>query len=53
MVDVAPIRGIVDAMMMSLRRRYLERQIGRPFDAVVSLELDKAIVEQEQLKAVP
>ena len=35
-------------MMLSLKRRYLERRIDGPFDAGVSRELDEVIVEQEQ-----
>lgn len=43
------ICGMVEMMMLSLRRRYLERQIDQPFDAAVSRELDAVIVEQERL----
>lgn len=43
---MTPIKGIVYALMLSLRRRYLERQIDQPFDANISLELDAVIIEQ-------
>lgn len=46
---MTPIREIVDAMILSLRRRYLERQTDGPFNAEVSRELDAVIVEQEEL----
>lgn len=48
---MTPIKGLVAAMMLSLRRRYLERQINQPFDSAVSLELDAVIAEQEALTA--
>ena len=44
---MTPIRTIVDAMMLVLRRRYLERQIDGPFDPILSLELDAMMVEEE------
>ena len=44
------IRDIVSALMLSLRRRYLERYIDGPFNHDVSRELDAAIVEQEKLR---
>lgn len=50
---VTPIRDIVAVMMLSLRRRYLEQQIGKPFDSAVSLELDAVIVEQERHRGEP
>lgn len=53
MADIIPIRHTVDAMLLYLRRRYLEQQIGKPFDLAVSLELDGVIEEQEQLLTDP
>lgn len=46
---LTPLRDIVTVLMLSLRRRHLERQVDAPFDAQVSIELDKVIAEQEQL----
>ena len=43
------IREVVAAMMLSLQRRYLERQIDQPFDVEISLELDAVVVEQERV----
>ena len=43
------IRGVVEMMLLSLRRRYLERQIDQPFDAAVSRGLDAVIAEQERV----
>lgn len=43
-----PIRDVVSAMMLSLRRRYLEFFIDAPFDTDVSRELDRVIEEQEE-----
>ena len=45
---MVPIQGIMAMMMSSLRRRYLERQIDRPFDVTVSRELDAVIAKQER-----
>ena len=50
---ITPIRDIVDVMMLSLRRRFLEQYLQREFDPVISLELDAVIAEQEQLKKTP
>lgn len=44
-----PVRDIVYVMMLSLRRRYLERYIDGPFDVEVSRQLDAVIAEQEQM----
>ncbi len=46
---MTPIRPIVSALMLSLRRRWLERHIDKPFDAKLSLELDAVILEQEAM----
>lgn len=46
---MTPLRDIVTVMMLSLRRRHLERQVDGPFNAQVSIELDAVIAEQEQL----
>ena len=43
------IRGVVAAMLLSLRRRYLERQIDRPFNPAISRDLDAVIAEQERM----
>ena len=45
---MVPIRGVVAIMLLSLRRRHLERWIDRPFDPAISHELDAVIVEQER-----
>lgn len=44
---MTPIRDVVTALMLSLRRRYLERYIDAPFDARISTELDGVVGEQE------
>lgn len=44
------IRHTVDAMLLSLRRRYLERQTDALFNLAVSVELDAVVIEQEQIK---
>jgi len=46
---MVPIKGIVSALMLSLRRRYLEHFIDGPFNPTISAELDAAITEQERL----
>jgi hypothetical protein len=46
MAHLTPIQPIVTALMLNLRRRYLENHIDRPFDPAISLELDAVIVEQ-------
>lgn len=43
------IRGVVEMVMLSLRRRYLERQIDGPFNPAISRDLDAVIAEQERL----
>lgn len=53
MAHLTPIRDVVAAMMLSLRRRYLERSIDGPFDAEVSRELDRVIEAQEELNPIP
>lgn len=45
---MTPLRDLVTVMMLSLRCHHLERQVDAPFDAHVSIELDKVIAEQEQ-----
>jgi hypothetical protein len=47
--SIIPIRGIIDAMMLSLRRRYLERHLDGPYNDSVSRELDAAVSEQERI----
>jgi len=44
---MTPLRDIVTALMLSLRRRYLENHIDAPFDPAISRELDAVIVTQE------
>ena len=49
MAHVTPICDIVSALMLSLRRRYLERWVDQSFDAAISRDLDAVIMEQERL----
>ena len=49
MAHLTPISEIVDALMLGLRRRYLENHIDGPFDPAISRELDAAIAEQERV----
>lgn len=49
MAYLAPIRHTVDALLLSLHRRYLERAIDGPFDPVKSIEIDRVITEQERI----
>ncbi len=46
---MAPLRPFVTALMLSLRRRWLERQIAQEFDVESSWQLDAVIQEQEAL----
>lgn len=47
MAHLTPLRPLVTAFMLALRRRHLERQTDGPFDPTISLELDAMIVEEE------
>jgi hypothetical protein len=44
-----PLQETVRLMMLSLRRRYLERRLDGPYNDSVSRELDAVIIEQEQI----
>ena len=44
---MTPLRPLVTAFMLALRRRHIERHIDGPFDPILSLELDAMIVEEE------
>jgi hypothetical protein len=46
---ITPIRPIVYAMVLSLRRRWLERQLSQQFDVELSRQLDAVIQEQEAI----
>ena len=46
---MTPIRPIVYAMLLSLRRRWLERQLAEQFDVELSRQLDAVIQEQEAM----
>ena len=48
-----PIKDVVAAIMLSLRRRYLEMYIDAPFDTKVSRELDRVIETQEEGREEP
>jgi hypothetical protein len=40
---------MVYALVLSLRRRWLERQIAQQFDVELSRQLDAIIIEQERI----
>ena len=46
---MAPIRPLVSALMLSLRRRWLERQLAQEFDVELSRQLDAVIQEEEEI----
>jgi hypothetical protein len=46
---MTPLRPWVYALMLSLRRRWLERQLAEQFDVALSRQLDAVIQEQETL----
>ena len=46
---MTPVRDIVAVMMLSLRRRWLERQLAQGFDVALSRQLDAVIQEQEAM----
>jgi hypothetical protein len=46
---MAPLRPFVTALMLSLRRRWLERQLAQEFDVELSRQLDAIIIEQERI----
>ena len=46
---MTPVRDIVAVMMLSLRRRWLERQLAQEFDVELSRQLDAVIQEQERI----
>jgi hypothetical protein len=47
---MTPIRDIVPVILLSLRRRWLERQLSKRFDVELSRQLDAAIEEEEALR---
>lgn len=46
---MAPVRDIVTVVMLSLRRRWLERQLAQDFDVALSRQLDAIIQQQEAM----
>jgi len=46
---ITPLRPILSALMLSLRRRWLERQLAEQFDVELSRQLDAVIQEQEAM----
>ena len=46
---ITPIRPILSALMLSLRRRWLEQQLAEQFDVELSRQLDAVIQEQEAM----
>ena len=47
---MTPLRPLVYALMLSLRRRWLERQLAQEFDVELSRQLDAIVQEQEAMK---
>lgn len=43
------IRPIVSALILSLRRRWLEQQLSEQFDVELSRQLDAIIIEEEEM----
>ena len=48
MAEVTPIKPLISALLISLRRRSLERAVDGPYDDTVSRELDQVIVEMDR-----
>ena len=44
-----PIRDVVQTVMLSLRRRWLEQQLAERFDVELSRQLDAIIIQQEEM----
>ena len=44
-----PVRDVVQVMILSLRRRWLEQQLAEQFDVELSRQLDAVIQEQEAM----
>ncbi len=46
---MTPLRPILSALVLSLRRRWLEQQLAEHFDVELSRQLDAIIIEQERI----
>jgi hypothetical protein len=47
---MTPVRDIVAVMMLSLRRRWLERHLAQEFDVELSRQLDAVVQEEEEIR---
>ena len=45
-----PVRDVVQVMILSLRRRWLEQQLAEQFDVELSRQLDAVLILEEAMK---